>query len=129
MDMTVKETIGYIMSAILIFFAVVLLFFAVIFAMAASYDPQRLNTSALLFIAGFVLLFFAGLGIYYTRRQKPTQIIQKLELPGEIRVQPIRCPNCGASLDINQTKIIDGVPSIKCSYCGHTFEVTEEPKW
>lgn len=113
--MSVKGVIGYIVSAIL-------LFFAVIFALAASFDPLRLVTSAFLFIAGFATL-------YYIRRQKPTQIIQKLELPGQIKVQPIRCPNCGASLDINQTKIIDGVPSIKCSYCGHTFEVTEEPKW
>ena len=120
--MSTKEVIGYIIS-------VILLFFAVIFLLASSYDPLtlvvrafRLIASAFLFIAGFAAL-------YYLRKQKPTQIIQKLELPGQIRVQPIRCPNCGASLDINQTKIIDGVPSIKCSYCGHTFEVTEEPKW
>ena len=127
--MSAKEVIGYIISAILLLFAGILLFYATIFALASSYVPQRLITSALLFIAGFVLLFFAGFGVYYTRRQKPIQIIQKLELPGQIKVQPVRCPNCGASLDINQTKIIDGVPSIKCSYCGHTFEVTEEPKW
>jgi predicted Zn finger-like uncharacterized protein len=113
--MSATEIIGYIISAIL-------LFFGVIFAWASSYDPLRLVTSAFLFIVGFALL-------YYIRKQKPTQIIQKLELPGQIKVQPVRCPNCGASLDINQTKIIDGVPSIECSYCGHTFEVTEEPKW
>jgi predicted Zn finger-like uncharacterized protein len=120
--MLLKEIVGYVISAIL-------LFFAVIFAWASSYVPLelitrvfRLVTSAFLFIAGFGIL-------YYIRRQKPTQIIQKLEVPGQIKVQPIRCPNCGASLDISQTKIIDGVPSIKCSYCGHTFEVTEEPKW
>ena len=127
--MSTKEVIGYIISAILLFFASILLFYAVIFALASSYIPLRLVTSAFLFIAGFALLFIAGFALYYIRRQKPTQIIQKLELPGQIKVQPIRCPNCGASLDINQTKIIDGVPSIKCSYCGHTFEVTEEPKW
>jgi len=127
--MPAKEVIGYIISAILLFFAAITLFFAIIFALSSSYAPQRLNTSALLFIGGFVLIFFAGCGIYYIRKQKPIQIIQKLELPGQIKVQPITCPNCGASLDVNQTKIIDGVPSIKCSYCGHTFEVTEEPKW
>jgi len=113
--MSAKAVIGYIVSA-------VLLCFAVIFALASSYNPLRLFTSAFLFIACFGIL-------YYIRRQKPTRIIQKLEVPGQIKVQPVRCPNCGASLDINQTKIIDGVPSIKCSYCGHIFEVTEEPKW
>ena len=113
--MSATEIIGYIISAIL-------LFFGVIFAWASSYDPLRLVTSAFLFIVGFALL-------YYIRKQKPTQIIQKLEIPGQIKAQPITCPNCSASLDIKQTKIIDGVPSITCTYCGHTFEITEEPKW
>ena len=127
--MSGKAIIGYVISIILLLLSIILLFFAIIFAMASSQVPQRLNTSALLFIAGFALLLFSGFGIYYMRKQKPTQIIQKLDIPGQIKIQPVRCPNCGASLDINQTKIIDGVPSITCTYCGHSFEVTEEPKW
>lgn len=127
--MSGKTIIGYIISIILLILAIILLFFAIIFAMASSQVPQRLNTSALLFLASFALLFFAGFGIYYIRKQKPTQIIQKLDIPAQIKAQPITCPNCSASLNINQTKIIDGVPSITCKYCGHTFEITEEPKW
>ena len=114
-DLSVKELLGYLIAAIL-------LLFAIIFALASAYEPLRLVTSAFLFIAAFAILF-------YVRRQKPTQIIQKLDIPGQIKVQPITCPNCSASLDINQAKIVDGVPSITCAYCGHTFEITEEPKW
>jgi len=55
--------------------------------------------------------------------------VQKLEVPGKIKVQAIKCPNCSASMDMNQIKIVDGVPLAKCPYCGHTFEITEEPKW
>jgi len=113
--MSGKEIISYMIIAIL-------LFFAIIFALASAYEPLRLITSAFLFIAAFALLV-------YIRTQKPTQIIQKLDIPGQIKAQPITCPNCSASLDINQAKIIDGVPSITCTYCGHTFEITEEPKW
>jgi DNA-directed RNA polymerase subunit RPC12/RpoP len=110
-----KIVIGYIISG-------VLLFFAVIFALASAYAPIRLATSAFLFLAGFGTL-------YYIRKQQPIHITQKLEVPGKVKVQTLRCPNCSASLDIGQVKVIKGVPSIKCSYCGHIFEVTEEPKW
>jgi len=110
-----KTVIGYVISA-------VLLFFAVIFALASAYAPIRLVISAFLFLAGFGIL-------YYIRKQQPIQITQKLEVPGKVKVQTLRCPNCSASLDISQVKVTKGVPSIKCSYCGHIFEVTEEPKW
>ena len=110
-----KIVIGYIISG-------VLLFFAVIFALASALPPIRYVTSAFLFLAGFGIL-------YYIRKRQPIQITQKLEVPGKVKVQTLRCPNCAASLDIGQVKVIKGVPSIKCSYCGHIFEVTEEPKW
>ncbi|TET26042.1 MAG: hypothetical protein E3J73_05190 [Candidatus Bathyarchaeum sp.] len=110
-----KTVIGYVISA-------VLFVFAVIFALASAYAPIRLVTSAFLFLAGFGIL-------YYTRKQQPIQITQKLEVPGKVKLQTLRCPNCSASLDISQVKVTKGVPSIKCSYCGHIFEVTEEPKW
>jgi len=110
-----KIVIGYIISG-------VLLFFAVIFAVASELPPTRYVTSAFLFLAGFGIL-------YYIRKQQPIQITQELEVPGKVKVQTLRCPNCSASLDIGQVKVIKGVPSIKCSYCGHIFEVTEEPKW
>lgn len=102
------------------------LVFGVLFVWSASYVPElaptRLITGGFLFLAGFGIL-------YYTMKQRPVQITQKLEVPGEMKVKMLRCPNCSAALDIKQIKIVDGVPSITCSYCGHTFEVTEEPKW
>jgi len=110
-----KAIIGYVSS-------VVLLIFGVIFALASVYAPTRLVVSALLFLTGFGIL-------YYIRKQQPMQITQRLEVPGQIKVQVLKCPNCSAALDVNQIKIVEGVPSIRCSYCGHTFEVTEEPKW
>lgn len=109
-------------NAILYVVSTVLLFFAVIFALASAYVPIRLVTSAFLFLAGFGIL-------YYIRKQQSIQITQKLEVPGKMKVQTLRCSNCSASLDIRQVKVIKGVPSITCSYCDHTFEVTEEPKW
>jgi DNA-directed RNA polymerase subunit RPC12/RpoP len=102
----------------------VLFFFSVIFALASAYNPQRLVTSALLFVIGVAIVF----GIYFTTR-KPKTIIQRLEVSGQMKAAPIKCPNCGGSVDANLIKIVSGVPYATCPYCGTTFEVTEEPKW
>lgn len=111
-----KTLVMYIFSAIL-------LLLAVLYALASSVEnPMRIWTSALLFLAGFGILYFAW-------KQQPTQIVQKLEMPGKIKAQAIKCPNCSASIDMNQIKIVDGAPLVKCPYCGHAFEITEEPKW
>jgi uncharacterized membrane protein len=107
-----------ILGAIII---AVLFFFGIIFALASVYVPSRLVVAAMLFIAGSVIAY------YITK--KPTTIIQRLEVSGQMKAVPIRCPNCSASVDANQIKIVSGVPYATCPYCGQTFEVTEEPKW
>jgi predicted Zn finger-like uncharacterized protein len=104
----------------------VLFFFAIVFALAASVQATatRLVTSGLLFIIGLAVI----VGIYYITR-KPKTVIQRLEVSGQMKAEAIKCPNCSASIDANQIKIVSGVPYVKCPYCGTTFEVTEEPKW
>jgi predicted Zn finger-like uncharacterized protein len=104
----------------------VLFFFAIVFALAASIQATatRLITSGLLFIIGLAII----VGIYYVTR-KPKTVIQRLEVSGQMKATSIKCPNCSASIDANQIKIVSGVPYVKCPYCGTTFEVTEEPKW
>jgi DNA-directed RNA polymerase subunit RPC12/RpoP len=104
----------------------VVFFFAVIFALAASVQAPltRLVTSGILFVIGVAII----VGIYYTTR-KPKTVIQRLEVSGQMKAASIKCPNCGASVDANQIKIVSGVPYATCPYCGTTFEVTEEPKW
>jgi predicted Zn finger-like uncharacterized protein len=113
--MILKTLVGYIIS-------VILLFFALLYAIASGARAHLIWISALLFLAGFGML-------YFTWTRQPTQIVQKLEVPGRIKVQAVKCPNCSASINMNQTKIVHGVPLVKCPYCGHTFEIAEEPKW
>jgi predicted Zn finger-like uncharacterized protein len=111
--------------------AAVLFFFAVIFALASSAQgipvqtaQTRLVSSGLLFIIGLAVI----VGIYFVTR-KPKTVIQRLEVSGQMKGAAIKCPNCSASIDANEIKIVSGVPYVKCPYCGTTFEVTEEPKW
>jgi len=113
--MMLRTLFGYMFSG-------ALLLLAVLFALTSAYAPMRIWISALLFLAGFGILYFVW-------KRQPTQIVQKLEMPGKIKVQAIKCPNCSASINMNQIKIVDGAPLVKCPYCGHTFQITEEPKW
>ena len=110
----VKTVIGSIAIAVLFFFGVV-------FALASVYAPTRLIVAALLFVVGF------GIAYYITR--KPKTIIQRLELSGQMKAVALKCPNCSASVNTNEIKIVSGVPYATCPYCGQTFEIAEEPKW
>jgi uncharacterized membrane protein len=105
----------------------VLFFFGIIFAWSTGANISVELKVTRLVIAS--MLFIVGFGIAYYITKKPTTIIQQLEVSGQMKAVPIRCPNCSASVDANQIKIVSGVPYATCPYCGQTFEVTEEPKW
>ena len=105
---------------------VVLFFFGFIFALASSVQATttRLITGLVLFGLGFAIAY----ATYLTTR-KPKTVIHQVDVSGEMKVAALKCPNCSASVDVRNIKIIQGVPYATCSYCGTTFEVTEEPKW
>ncbi len=114
-------------SSLAVIVVAVLFFFGVIFAWStpAVANPEiaveRLIISALLFAVGFGIIYFAF--------RKPTTIVQQLEVSGQMKAVPLKCPNCSASIDAKNIKIVSGVPYATCPYCGHVFEVAEEPKW
>jgi len=99
----------------------VLFMFGGIFALASVYEATRLVVAAIFFAVGF--------GILYYLTKKPQTIVQRLEVSGQIKTATLKCPNCSASLDASQIKIISGLPYVTCSYCGRTSELVEEPKW
>ena len=99
----------------------VLFFFGIVFALASVYAPTRLIVAALLFVVGF--------GIAYYVTKKPKTIVQRLELSGQMKAVALKCPNCSASVNASEIKIVSGVPYATCPYCGQTFEIAEEPKW
>lgn len=104
----------------------IVFFFAIVFALAASVQATltRLTISGMLFVIGIAIIA----GVYYVTR-KPKTVIQQVEVSGQMKAASIKCPNCSASVDVKQIKIVSGVPYATCPYCGTTFEVTEEPKW
>ncbi|UCH31624.1 MAG: hypothetical protein JSV05_09080 [Candidatus Bathyarchaeota archaeon] len=115
--MDVRILIGSVIVAILFFFGI-------IFALASVYAPTRLIIAAILFVAGFGII-----GVLYMFTRKPIDFVQRVEFSGDMKAVSIECPNCGASIQPNKIKIMNGVPFATCGYCGKTVEVAEEPKW
>jgi hypothetical protein len=101
----------------------VLFFFGIVFAIAASVQAPltRLSVSLMLFVLGFAIAYYIT--------HKPKTVIHQLEISGQMKAAPLKCPHCSASIDANRIKIVSGVAYATCAYCGNTFEVTEEPKW
>jgi DNA-directed RNA polymerase subunit RPC12/RpoP len=119
--MNAKTVLGSVAIAIL-------LFFGVIFAWSSSYSELTEETAnTRLLIAGMFFIVALVIGYYITRSSKT--IVQKLEVSGDMKAVAIKCPHCSASMGANAIKMVQGVPYATCPYCGHTFEVTEEPKW
>jgi DNA-directed RNA polymerase subunit RPC12/RpoP len=102
----------------------VLFFLGAVFALASTYEPLRLMVAALLFAAGFGVIT-----VLYIFTRKPSEIVQRIDLSGDIKAAPIKCTNCGASISPSSIRAVEGVPYATCDYCRHTVEIVEEPKW
>lgn len=78
-----------------------------------------------LFLAGG-----AGMVIAALRGQK-TEVIQQvnIDLPGQTKIEAIKCRSCGGTLAAKDIKIVNGAPMVNCPFCGTTYQLTEEPKW
>jgi predicted Zn finger-like uncharacterized protein len=111
------KVVGYLASAVLIFLGV-------IFLMASAYAISRLLVGAILTIVGLGIGFLAWRG-----GQRQVTIKQEIETPGSLKIGSLKCPNCGAGLDLSKMELRLGGPSVKCPYCGNEFDVTEEPRW
>ncbi len=123
-SMKITVILGAIASAVLLFFGFIFLLSAGSVTLTGEQQVLRLVEGAILLLVGFAAAYIA-----YAFSRKPTTIIQQVELSGQMKAAPIKCPNCGGSVNPNSIKIVQGVPYATCPYCGKTFEVAEEPKW
>lgn len=80
-----------------------------------------------LFIGGGVyLIYLAGRG----KMGAPTENVTiKVDLPGNVKLDTLKCKFCGGDLSMDNIKMIAGAPVVNCPYCHSTYQLTEEPKW
>jgi hypothetical protein len=81
-----------------------------------------------------VFFLAAGAGLVYaaqrgTKIEVVQQVTMKVDLPGETKIEQMKCRSCGGSLSADNIKMIAGAPTVSCPFCGTTYQLTEEPKW
>ncbi|MCX7681624.1 MAG: hypothetical protein N2508_06640 [Anaerolineae bacterium] len=119
--MSTGKIIGYIIAAILIFFGVLFIW--------AAFSPE----GKVGWICVGVISVGIGLGIIALvkfREPKPAQqIVQKIDLSGDIQLETLKCQKCGGELQKDSITIKEGAVFISCPYCGSYYQMVEEPKW
>lgn len=118
------KIIGYIVAAILIFFGVLFIW--------AAFSPE--GELGWIFVG--VISVAIGLGIIALIKfrepkpaQAPQEIIQKIDLSGDVELDTLKCQKCGGELQKDSISIKEGAIFISCPYCGSTYQMVEEPKW
>jgi len=122
--MSAAKTIGTIVAGILIFFGVLFIW--------GAFSPQGEPG----WIVVGIISAAIGLGIIAFVKfrepkpaQPPQEIIQKIDLSGEVELEKLKCQNCGAELDQDSIKVKEGAIFVSCPYCGTAYQMVEEPKW
>ncbi len=92
-----------------------------------------LGTGIISLLAGILMV---GAGIYMiviaNRQSKPDaaqNLTVKLDLPGETKIEQMKCRSCGGALTADSIKMVNGAPMVTCPYCNTVYQLTEEPKW
>jgi hypothetical protein len=118
--MSAGRIIAYIAAAILIFFGVLFIW--------GAFSPEG---SAGWIIVG-VISVGIGLGLIWLagrRAKQQAELIQKIELSGDINLETLTCQNCGGALSADNIKMVAGAPVVNCPYCNSSYQLSEEPKW
>ncbi len=122
--MSAIKIIAYIAAAILIFFGVLFIWGAFSPNGSLAWIPVGAGTV----LIGFGIIWFAS-------RAAPAgasggqNVTLKLDLPGKVGLDSLKCQSCGGALSSDNIKIINGAPIVSCPYCNSTYQLTEEPKW
>lgn len=113
--MSIMRVVSYLIASILLFFGVVFII--------ASTTPGKIYR-----LPVGLILTGASIAIFYMLL-KPKPKIYKIEVTwqpsGEIAVEALTCPKCGAPLP----KPKPGQEYLKCPYCGATIKLVEKPIW
>jgi DNA-directed RNA polymerase subunit RPC12/RpoP len=122
--MSVGKIIGYIVAGILIFFGVLFVW--------GAFSPE----GEIGWILIGVITVAIGLGIIAFVKfrepkpaQPPQEIIQKIDLSGDIEMETLKCQKCGGELQKDSITVKEGAIFISCPYCGSAYQLVEEPKW
>jgi len=121
--MSVGRVIATIAAAILILFGILFVWGAFSPQGSPGWIPVGLVTIGV----GFGLIWLAGRG----RAGAPgaQEIVQRVELSGDVSLERMTCRSCGGALSSENVKVVAGAAVVHCPYCGATYHLEEAPKW
>ena len=131
-----SKTILYIGAGILFLIGLCLLGYgalSVIGSTASSANASWLGPGI-----GFVfvgILFFAGgaglviAALRGTKTEVVQQVTMQVDLPGQTKIEEVKCKACGGTLSAKDITLANGAPMVNCPYCHTIYQMTEEPKW
>jgi len=77
-------------------------------------------------VAGIVMIVFAA---RKTKQDTAQNVTYKVDLPGDTKIEEMKCKSCGGTLTADNIKLVNGAPMVTCPYCNSVYQLTEEPKW
>ena len=80
----------------------------------------------LMVIGGIVLVVTA---VRKTKQDTVQNVTMKVDLPGDTKIEQMKCRSCGGALTADNIKLVNGAPMVTCPYCNTVYQLTEEPKW
>jgi hypothetical protein len=124
-SMSAGKIIAYVFAAILIFFGVLFIW--------ATFSPDGqigwLIVGVISVGIGFGLIWFASRKTTSETTVQGENITLKLDLPGDVNLDSMKCQSCGGVLTMDAIKMVAGAPVVSCPYCNTSYQLTEEPKW
>lgn len=131
-----NKTLLYVGAGILLLIGVCLFGYGILSVIGST--SSQGSASWLTFGIGFACVgaLFLGGGIWLIvtagKRQEGgggDNITYQIDLPGQTRVEQLKCRSCGGALKADNVKMIAGAPTVECPFCGTVYQLTEEPKW
>ena len=119
--MSAGKLIGYIFSAIAIFFGVIFIWGA----FGSEGQPSWIIVGTISVLIGFGIIWFVGNKLAPGDQEVKVQI----DLSGDVNLEKLTCKSCGSPLSPEHIAMVAGAPVVSCQSCGTTYQLTEAPKW
>jgi hypothetical protein len=87
--------------------------------------PARIAVGLILVASAIALIVAVRLRPRIERRE----VVQKIELSGDVSVQELTCKNCRAKLSEDSVSVRAGAVFVACRYCDASYQLEEAPKW
>ncbi len=130
------KTIAYVVSVIMILASLPICAISFLFVWGA-FSPEGNSNWIPVGVVGLIIgigLTAAGIGVIVWAGQRAAagatqNVTLKVDLPGNVKVDSLKCKACGGALSTDNIKMVAGAPMVDCPYCHTTYQLTEEPKW